>query len=122
MRKLRIAVPFLALLLLIAACATFARDSYRTLSTSKSADEVALSAIGDLYKQGFVTDVQKTKAVELGRIYKQAHNSAVETLAAFVEQGGQANQQAYLTAAASAAASLAELLSYINPILTKGGK
>ena len=112
----------LVLVLSLVACATFTRDTYRTLGASKSADEIALSSMGDLYKQGLISTAQKDKAVELGRIYKKAHNSAVETLAVFVEQGGESNKQACLNAAANAAAALADLLAYINPILQKGGK
>lgn len=110
------------LLVALAACVTFTRDAYRTLTVSQQTYDTTLSVMGDLYREGKVTEVQKTKAIELGRAYKLAHNGAVVALANYEEKGGEANKQAYLDASQDVAKALSALIAYCKPFIEKGGK
>lgn len=113
---------FLIAVLTMFACATFTRDAYRTLTVSQQTYDTTLSIMGDLYREGKVTESQKQKAIELGRAYKLSHNGAVVALARYEEQGGEANKQAYLLAMQDVSRTLSELLSYCRPLIEKGGK
>jgi hypothetical protein len=120
-RALQASILLLVVLALVA-CATFTRDAYRTLTVSQQTYDTTLSVMGDLYREGKVTEAQKAKAIELGRAYKLAHNGAVAALVRYEEQGGQANKDAYMGAAADAAKALSALLAYCRPLLEKGVK
>jgi len=109
------------LVLAMAACATFVRDSYRTLVVSQQSYDVTLSSMGDLYKAGKITEAQKDKAIEIGKGYKIAHNGAVAALVKYEETNTEADKVVYVQAASVAAAELAKLLAYCQPFLTKGG-
>ncbi len=122
MKKLAKVGVLLVLVLALIACATFTRDAYRTLTVSYQAYDVTLSTMGDLYREGKITEAQKAKAIELGRAYKLGHNGAVVALAKYEESGGEANKQAYMLAAQDAAKALSALLAYCRPLIEKGGK
>lgn len=97
------------------------QTSYDAASVSFIAYDTAMQTMGDLYKQGYVSEEQKEKAIALGRIYKDTHNAMVEALATYQENGGDANKNAYLIAAARAGAELSNVLSYVNQFITKKG-
>ena len=119
-RKLYLA---LVLLVLLAACGpNLVRDGYRALTVSYQGYDVALSGMGDLYREGLIGEDVKTQAIEYGRAYKVAHNEAVRALAAYEERGGAEAKDAYLQAAQDASAALARLINYAKPYLVKHGK
>ena len=107
---------------LLSGCAGFTKDAYRSLAVSQQTYDTALSVMGDLYKEGKVTVEQKDKAIQLGRAYKTAHNTAISALAFYEEVGTDQSKQAYLTAATNAARLLSELMGYVQPLIEKGGK
>jgi len=107
--------------LALVACATFTRDAYRTLAVSQQAYDATLSVMGDLYREGKVTEVQKQKIIELGRLFKLAHNGALVALTKYEERGGDAYKLAYLAAAQDATNTLSALLTYCRPFIGKGG-
>ena len=109
--------------LLVAACtANFVRDGYRALTIGYQGYDVALSGMGDLYRDGLIGEDVKNKAIEYGRAYKVAHNEAVRALAAYEERGGTEAKDAYLKASLDASAALARLINYAKPYLVKHGK
>jgi len=124
MRQHRVSIGLTVVLaswcLLAFSCANFTRDAYRTLTLGQQSYDATLSAMGDLYREGKVTETQKDKAIELGRAYKLAHNGAVEALTVYEEQGGSDNKDAYLKAAEAASKALANLLAYCRGILEGG--
>lgn len=122
-RKVFLAGVAVFLILGMAACASFTRDAYRTLTISNQAYDTTLSVMGDLYREGKVSEAQKQAAIEIGNVYKVAHNEAIAALLMYEESGGaEANKQAYLSAASRAAGALAKLLAYCRPLIEKGGK
>lgn len=107
----------------LAACfgQSFVKDNYKALAVSKSTYDMALSAIADLYFQGVVDEEVKAQTIELARIWKDAHNDAVEALAQYEETGETSSQEQYLLAFEVAAKALDNLLDYVNPIITQYG-
>lgn len=120
-RVVKFSVLFLVALALIA-CATFTRDAYRTLAVSYQTYDTTLSVVGDLYKEGKVTEAQKTKVIALGRTYAAAHNGTVIALANYETVNTDISKQAYVSAAINAAKALAEFVAYCQPLIEKGGK
>ena len=127
MRKIfrtNIVVWMAAMLMLMvmygAACDDFVKTSYQTLSVSKQTYDTTLSVMGDLYKQGKLTEVQKDKAIELGWIYKEAHNMAVLALVVYDASNNSADKGAFEAAIAESAKRLTEFLTFVQPLL-KGG-
>lgn len=124
MNRKRIILASVAIILIfgLIACASFTRDAYRTLTVSQQTYDTTLSVMGDLYREGKITDKQKNQGIEIGRAYKLAHNEAVASLTLYEEKGGQANKDAYIAASARAAGALAKLLAYCRPLIEKGVK
>lgn len=114
---------FLVLAVFLIACgANFTRDTYRALTVSFTAYDVALSGMGDLYKENLIGDQIRDQAIKYGKAYKMAHNGAVNALATYEEQGGDQNKQAVAAALTDASKALAELIAYCKPYLVKYGK
>lgn len=96
------------------------RLGYDSAAVSKETYEVALSTLGDLYKQGLVDEATKDEAIEYGRVYKEMHNQMVEALAQYVEdKTNESCRQAYLNAAINAHYALARLLELLGPYLVE---
>lgn len=111
-------VILIALFLMAQGCAaTFTRDAYRSLVVSQQTYDAVLSGMGDLYREGKISDSQKNKAIDIGRAYKLAHNGAVESLARYQETGGEADKQAIIAGLAEASKQLAALVNYARPFL-----
>lgn len=106
----------LVMLTLLIACASFTKNSYRTLVLSDQTYDATFTTLGELYKEGKITEDEKKNAVELGRVYKSAHNNAVDAVAAYEEAGGYGETSAVEAAILKASDSLADLLSYYRKI------
>lgn len=123
--KIKLGVTCIVLLLLVA-CASFTQNSYKALTVSQQTYDAALSALGDLYKQNKLTETQKDKAIQIGNLYKQAHNEAVTALLRYDASSDQTSQEAqkaaYMKAIAEASKQLSALLEYAKPFLTGGAK
>jgi hypothetical protein len=122
MHKVKLSLLSVLMLAVLIACVNFTQDAYRTLSISQQGYDTALSVMGDLYKEGKLSEDIKNQAIVFGRAYKMAHNDAVIALADFETSGGEANKQAYMNASVKAAAALSKLLAYCKPFIEKGGK
>ena len=105
--------------LALVACASFSQNAYKSLAVSQQTYDVTLSALGDLYKQGKVSAQVKDKAIEIGNLYKAAHNSAVQALLDYDKATDQATQDAkkqiYMKQIAEASKQLAALLELAKP-------
>lgn len=114
-RKRSILLLFLILFLVSCANIGFVNDGYDILAVSKQAYDFNLSLAGDLYKEGKLTEEQKTKAIEIGKGYMIAHNGAVESLAKYKE--GQGDKNAVMSAISEASKTLADLIKYVRSLL-----
>lgn len=117
-------VVLLLMVMMVGGCAheqNFITDGYRTGVVSHTAYDTALSVMGDLYKQGKIGEEEKEKAILLGGVWKKAHNNAMTALANYVDSGAVTDKEKYLAAMDQAAKALADLLAYVNPILTENG-
>ena len=110
-------VPIILVLFLVACAGNFVSNGYKTLSVSKEAYDSSLSILGDLYKKGQVGEDVKAKAIELGTLYKAAHNEAAGALLAYQSSGSQKDRDRYALAIKDASERLSRLLEYIKPYI-----
>lgn len=120
--KTKLLIMPLVILFILAACetATIQTRTYKTLSISQTTYDTLLSAAGDLYKQGKIDEVQKEEIVQIGKIYKQFHNAAVGALLKFNESGKLEDQESYLYNLSMASNTLAQLITYVRPLIEGG--
>jgi hypothetical protein len=71
------------LALFAVSCASFQRNTYRTLSIAKETYDVSMKSAADLYKQGKINDRQKTEIIRVGNEYRAAYFVAVDALVAY---------------------------------------
>jgi len=118
--RVKLSYVFLAALVIaVASCASFSRDANRTLAISFQTYDSTLNALSDMDRQGLLTMEQRDKAIELGRLYKLAHNGAVSALLQYQSDETPDAKQRYLTAAAEASKQLAALIEFAKPLLSK---
>ena len=112
----------LLLLIMLAGCATFSKDSYRTLSVSAETYHAAMSSMGDLYKQGLVSEKEKAKAVELGTYFKAAYNAAIDANQAYLKVDSDQNRDKVTSALIEYSKVLGKVLEYINDVMANAKK
>lgn len=120
MKRAKLAIAGVILLFLIASCTYnigLVRSTYKMLSASQISYDTALKAAADLYRQGRMSDDQKVKVIEIGEVYAEAHNAAVEALARYEETKDLAEQEIMTKQIEIAAQALSELLALIRPYL-----
>lgn len=93
---------------------------FKTLSVSQVTYDSALSTVGDLYKQGKLSEDTKQEIIEKAREYKQAHNTAVSAFLKYKESGLLDDEEDYLTKFAKASSLLAEFIRLAKPYIEKG--
>ena len=106
-----------ALVAVLAACATFTKDAYQSLNVSYQAYDGTMKALADLYKDKQLTEDQKASAIKLGTFYMSAHNHAVQALANYEKDSSAGNKDKYLDAAEEVAYRLSSLIEMAQPLL-----
>lgn len=119
-QSLSVVLVSVLLAMFVVSCTTLVRDGYRALSVSQQTYDSTLSALGDLYHQGMLTESQRDTAIKYGRLYRAAHNEAVTALLAYETDPVPDNKQRYLNSAAKASQQLAALIEFAKPFLVKG--
>jgi len=114
-----VTVVLLMLVMGLAACAGFSKDSYRTLSVSAETYNAAMSSLGDLYKQGKISEADKAKAVELGGYFKAAYNTAIDANQAYLVVKTDQNRDKVTAALIEYSKVLGKVLEYINEVIAK---
>lgn len=109
------------ILIVVMSCVNARVNTYRTLSINKAIYENALGTVGDLYKDGLITDAKKTEILSLARKYKDAHNAAVRSFKEAVVSSQLSDKQDYLTKLSASAKILSDLIACIKPYVKKGG-
>lgn len=130
MRKVLVRKTFILpiLLALIAGCAsqtsnasgtpatTATQDSpqtvaYKSLRSAADTYDATMKTVASLYKQGIINADTKTKAIHYAIIFRTAYGQAIDVL----EAGG-------TPSVATVSAALTDLLQFIQPYITQGGK
>jgi ABC-type glycerol-3-phosphate transport system substrate-binding protein len=124
--KKMVQLPLVLMLmaLLLAGCATFDQNAYKSLNTAKITYTQTMSALGDAYKAGKISEAQKAVIIKVANVYYVAYNAAVKAYEVYHNNPTVTNQDqliALLTDAAAKLGELTPLLQGLNvpvPVLT----
>jgi ABC-type glycerol-3-phosphate transport system substrate-binding protein len=123
-KMIRFPVVLVLMTLLLAGCATFDQNTYKSLNIAKVTYTQTMSALGDAYKAGKISEAQKDVIIKVANVYYVAYNAAVKAYEVYHNNPTVTNQDqliALLNAAAVKLGELIPLLSELNvpvPILT----
>ena len=105
---------------LMAGCASFSKNAYRTLSTSAVTYDASMKTLADLYKQGVIGPEEKATAIEMGTVFWAAYHTAVDALIAYEKTAGTAGGEKAEAALIEFQGVLVSFLNYARPLLLKG--
>ena len=99
-----------------APAATASQDSpqtvaYKTLRTTADTYDATMKTMASLYKQGIINADTKAKAIQYATVFRTAYGKAIDVL----ETGG-------TPSVAAVSSALTDLLQFLQPYLTQGGK
>ena len=118
MRKAKwVIVPIL--LLMIASCATWRDNTYKTIGTLGITYDTAMRGAADLKKQGKITDAQWAELDKIARIYYVAYQGAVDAFEIAVKVESTESKDRLNKALLELSVSLDKVLAYIS--ILKGG-
>jgi len=117
MRKPLSIITLVIFTLMLFSCATFQVNAYKTLSISKTVYDSTMKTAADLYKQGKLTDAQKSKIIKLGNEYMSAHNEAVRAFKKATESGLLDDKKTYIEKLHIASSILSNIVNYLQPYL-----
>ncbi len=110
-------VKYLFLPILLAAfvaCATFDKNAFTTLGVAKTAYTQGMSALGDLQRQGKLSDADVQKILPVARIYYQAYLVAESAYEVYHANPTVANQDQLIALLNDAAAKLGQLSAILT--------
>jgi predicted transcriptional regulator len=88
--------------------------AYTTIKSAAIAYETVMSALGDLSKEGKITDEQKTMIIEYGNKFWTAYHTAVDALYAYKQSGEEINLTSSIVTLTSALSSFLEYSAEIT--------
>lgn len=97
----------------------FTTDAYRTLTVSKEFRDTALSSLGDLHRQGLISEEVKDEAIRIGDAYMRAHQLAVDAVVVYSSSKTAENRMTAEEALTTAAGLYGELAALVTPYLGK---
>jgi len=85
--------------------------AYKALRLAADTYDATMKTMASLYKQGIINADVKAQAIKYGNVFRTAYGRAIDVL----ESGGTPSM-------ATVSAALADLLNFLQPHLTQGGK
>lgn len=117
MKRLTLLSLVLVMTLGLAACSDFTKTSYRTLATTSLTYDTFMTAAGDAYRAGAVTEDQKETLTQYGTAVEGALNIARKALESYFlagESDGDLKQKVV--------SALADLAMQLSTLQVEGGK
>jgi hypothetical protein len=114
MRKVRISLTMVLVLVVLAACASFDQNAYKSLRIAKTSYDTTLSALGDLYKAGKLSEAQKDNIIKVAKVYFVAYQAAVRAYEVYHNTPSVENKDQLIALMTYAADKLGELLPLIQ--------
>lgn len=116
LRKLVFPSVLLFCVALALSCATFGKNTYVTLSTTRSFYFQAMEAVVDLQEQELVTPEKRAEINRVAKIYKEAHNAAVDAFTVYKLTKSAEDKDKLVLAIVAAASKWQSVASLINAI------
>jgi hypothetical protein len=114
-RKVACYLMAVVLLATLFSCATFDKNAYSTLSTAKITYDTTLSALGDLQRQGKISDADVQKIIKIANIYRTAYLAAVSAYEVYHNNPSVTNQDQLLQLLSDVSAALGQLIPLLAP-------
>ncbi len=109
-----IACIMLMMFMTVIACATFKRNSYRSLATAGETYDATMKSAGELYFKEIINDEQKNKIIFIAKKYKASYDLAVDALDAYNETESVEAKDRYMKAFAEFTPVLQELIELVQ--------
>ncbi len=114
--KIYFALVLMVCFLFLASCASFVKNSYVTLNESKDLYNLSMTSVASLQTQGLIDQAKRNEINQVAKVYKEAHNSAVDALATYKKTELAADKDKVIVALGEAAAKWAQVAKLINAI------
>jgi len=106
----------MVILMSLVACAGLIKNTFVSLSISKSMYDKAMLSVADLQKQGLVTTQQREEINKVAKVFKEAHNTLVDALEVYARTGLAGDKEKVLTTMTVAASKWSQVAKLINAI------
>ena len=110
---------FLFLVIFVGACsscASFEKTAYVSLNASKDFYFIAMGIVADLQQEGKITAEKRAEINKAAKIYKEAHNTAVEAFTIYKVTKSTADKERLKVAIKIAASKWETVAALINAI------
>jgi len=116
--KRKVFIGFLSIMLLVGllSCASFVKTSYVTLNESKDLYYTAMGIVADFQAKGIIDQTKRNEINRVAKIYKEAHNTAVDALDVYKKTSLAADKDKLTTAMAEAVSKWTQVATLINAI------
>lgn len=104
------------LLVSMIACISFVKTSYVTLNESKDLYYTAMGIVADFQSKGLIDQAKRDQINKVAKIYKEAHNLAVDALAVYKKTSDAGDKQKLIVAIAEATSQWTQVATLINAI------
>lgn len=112
-------LPVLLSIVLMAsmiACASFIKNSSVALNESKDLYYTAMGITADFQAKGLIDQTKRDQINKVAKIYKEAHNTAVDALVVYKKTNDAGDKQKFTTAFAEAVSKWTQVANLINAI------
>ncbi len=120
MRKKSLFLVLVLVWVMVAACATFEKNTYATIGTLGVAYDTAMKGAADLKRQGKINEAQWTQIDKAGREFYVIYNGSIDAFQIYLKVKDQPSKDRVLAALSEASAKLGKVQEYYN--IWKGGK
>jgi hypothetical protein len=110
-------VPILLVLVLMAGCASFTTNTYRTMYTAGVSYDTSMKVIANLQAQGKITQAQRDEINKYANIYYVSYQTAVKAFSTYNKTQTAADKDKLTIIISQVIASWADLASYVNRIV-----
>ena len=116
--KRKVFIGLLAMVLLVGliSCAGFIKNSYVTLNESKDLYYTAMGITADFQSKGIIDQAKRDQINKAAKIYKEAHNLAVDALVIYKKTSLAEDKQKFIVAFSEAVSRWAQVATLINAI------
>lgn len=115
-RKIFVGLLAVVLLAVVISCANFTKTAYVTLNESKDLYTMAMTTVSSLQTQGVIKPYQREDINKVAKIYKEAHNTAVDALAVYKMTSLASDKDKVIIAIATAASKWMQVAALVNAI------
>ena len=116
--KRKVLIGLLAMVMMVGllSCATFVKNSYVTLNSSKDFYYIAMGMVAELQAQKLIDQSKRDQINKIAKVYKEAHNTAVDALEVYKKTSLASDKEKVTVAIGNAVAKWAQVAALINAI------